>query len=571
MPTLDSILADADIVTLFQPILDGHNQTILGHEALSRGPEHSPYHSAAALFSLAKACQRTIELEHLCLTQAIHHFMAQQLEGRLFVNLSATALLALDIKQLISLLRSHDLPCERLVIELTEQYQNDVDGLRDVATTLREAGISLALDDLGAAFSGLRRWLDLTPDFIKLDRYFIQSLHEDPIRRLFVGSLLELANQLNTVFIVEGVETTHGWHVLQQLGIRYYQGYLLGRPQAVPAPIFWPSQHTTNPGHEQQTPMRELVHPMPTLTPEQPCQEVFELFHQDEQLHCLPVITSQGKAIGMIRRNRLLAHFAERFGHSLYAKRPVRSLMDHRPIQVDAGLDVLQVSQHLIEHNSDEMDAWFIICEEGRYLGMGSVRELMRRLTHYQLQMAQHANPLTLLPGNVPIQQALERAIAMQERFHLAYCDLNFFKPYNDVYGYDRGDQLITLVANLLRKHLGQRHNFIGHLGGDDFILLLRHSGWEQHIVAMQAELRQMRQHYYRDEDWLAGGIQSLDRDGQPRFFPLLELAIGLVSWQPGCGFTATQLSEQLTQAKKEAKQLSGEDYWLATGGRVAC
>ena len=87
----------------------------------------------------------------------------------------------------------------------------------------------------------------------------------------------------------------------------------------------------------------------------------------------------------------------------------------------------------------------------------------------------------------------------------------------------------------------------------------------------MQAELRQVRQHYYRDEDWRAGGIQSLDRDGQPRFFPLLELAIGLVGWQPGCGVTAAQLSEQLTQAKKAAKQLSGEDYWLETGGRVAC
>jgi len=571
MPTLDTILANADIHTLFQPIIDAHQHIVLGHEALSRGPEHSPYHSAVALFNLAKTCQRNIELEQLCLELAIGQFMALQLEGRLFVNLSASAVLTLDVQKLMSQLTYHGLASERLVIELTEQYQNDVDSLRSVAASLREAGIALALDDLGAAFSGLRRWLDLTPEFIKLDRYFIQSLHEDPVRRLFVASLLELANQLNTAFIVEGVETPQEWHALQQLGIRYYQGYLLGRPQPVPAPVSWPPILVTGTGHEQQTPMRELVHPMPTLTPERPCQEVFELFHQDEQLHCLPVITPQGKAIGIIRRNRLLAHFAERFGHSLYAKRPVRSLMDHQPIQVDAGLDVLQVSQHLIEHNSDEMDAWFIICEEGRYLGMGSVRELMRRLTHYQLQMARHANPLTLLPGNVPIQQALERAIVMQERFHLAYCDLNFFKPYNDVYGYDRGDQLITLIATLLRKHLGQRHNFIGHLGGDDFILLLRHPGWEQHIVAMQAELRQVRQHYYRDEDWRAGGIQSLDRDGQPRFFPLLELAIGLVGWQPGCGVTATQLSEQLTQAKKAAKQLSGEDYWLETGGRVAC
>ena len=169
MPTLDSILANADIHTLFQPIMDAHQHTILGHEALSRGPEHSPYHSAAALFNLAKTCQRSVELEQLCLELAISQFMALQLEGRLFVNLSAAAVLALDVSKLVSQLAYQGLASERLVIELTEQYQNDVESLRSVAASLREAGIALALDDLGAAFSGLRRWLDLTPEFIKLE------------------------------------------------------------------------------------------------------------------------------------------------------------------------------------------------------------------------------------------------------------------------------------------------------------------------------------------------------------------------------------------------------------------
>ncbi len=570
MPTLDSILAHAEIQTLFQPIVDAQHHMVLGHEALSRGPANSPYHSAAALFSLAKTCQRSVELELLCLDRALYHFTHQQLNGQLFVNLSAAALLALGTHALLLRLSHYGLAPEHLVIELTEQQQHDMESLHDEVLQLRDAGIALALDDVGDAFSGLRRWLDLSPEYVKLDRHFTHGVDSDPARRLFIATLLDLAKQLNTRFIVEGVETMQEWQTLQQMGVRYFQGYLLGKPVTHPQAITLPAIQPDHQPHEQ-TPMRELVHSMPSLHPDRPCQEVFELFRQDEDLHCLPVLTPQGKPIGIIRRNRLLAHFAERFGHSLYAKRPVRTLMDRQPILVDATLDLVQISQHLIEHNSDEMDAWFIICEEGRYLGMGSIRELMRRLTNYRIQMAQHANPLTLLPGNVPIQQALECAIAAQERFHLAYCDLNSFKPYNDVYGYDRGDQIITLVAKLLRKHLGQRQNFIGHLGGDDFILLLRHSGWEQHIVAMQAELRQLRQHCYRDEDWRAGGIQSLDRDGKPRFFPLLELAIGLVPWQPGCGLTAGQLSEQLTQAKKTAKQFNGEDYWLATGGRVAC
>ena len=84
---------------------------------------------------------------------------------------------------------------------------------------------------------------------------------------------------------------------------------------------------------------------------------------------------------------------------------------------VDVNQSLLKVSQLLVEHEEEEeLDAWFIICEDGKYLGLGRLRDLMRKLTQYKLTMARYANPLTLLPGNVPIQRAIEKAYRKTNR-----------------------------------------------------------------------------------------------------------------------------------------------------------
>lgn len=571
MQTLAQLIAADSIQTLFQPIVDNKKQGILGYEALSRGPENSPYYTAPAIFALARQQSRLLELEVHCLVSAIRRFQERRLEGMLFVNLSPATLQTLSLPNFQKLLTQYDLQPIQLVIELTEQPEDSsLPALIERIVSLREAGIAIAIDDLGSASSSLSRWLTLKPEYIKLDRLFSHGLQDDPTRRLFINSLLELANQTNTRLICEGVETQEEWYTLVQLGLRYGQGFWFAKPLAYPEPLEIQSisQHAK---HQQRQRIRELVQTAKTVLPTEQCQQVLELFKADANLHCLPVINQKDQPIGVIRRNMLMAHFAERFGHSLYAKRPVRDLMDPNPICVDANLDLIQVSQHLVEHNSDDMDAWFLICEQGQYLGMGRIRELMHKLTNFKIQMAQHANPLTLLPGNVPIHQNIEKAVQLNEAFILVYCDLNHFKPYNDVYGYDRGDQIIKLIAQLLRKHLGHKNNFIGHLGGDDFILLLKQGDWQTGIRGLQNELRQRRLQYYQAQDVDAGGIHSLDRDGQQKFFPLLEMAVGLVPWQPGCGLTAGQLSEQLTLAKKAAKLHPHLDYWLEQKPELAC
>src|SRR5690606_20413911 len=108
----------------------------------------------------------------------------------------------------------------------------------------------------------------------------------------------------------------------------------------------------------------------------------------------------------------------------------------------------------------------FIITRDGRFYGIGKTSTLLRRITEQQIRNARYANPLTLLPGNVPIHELLEELLARDEPFHVAYCDLDHFKPYNDCYGYSRGDEVIVYLAQIIQGEVDAQLDFVGHIGG---------------------------------------------------------------------------------------------------------
>lgn len=574
MTSIEQLLADNHISILFQPIVSAGHASPLGYEALARGPQFTPYFSAGALFALARATAKQTLLEQHCLELALARFqqLASPSRSRLFVNLSPSVLFQIGVNPIYQLTQRYNLAPERLVIEITEQQSQEEIPLSNLVAELQHCGIGVALDDLGSAFSGLRRWMELKPDYVKLDRCFVTDIEQSTQRQRFVSQLIRLAQDTGSQFIVEGVETRSQWQCLLGLGVRHVQGFAIACPAAdlaIELPEMPPIPHSEIwEGNLRK--MRQFVHPVPTLTANQPCQQALELFNSQLNLQCIPVVDEQGIAQGLLRREQLLTRFAERFGHALYSRQPVSRLMDPEPILIESSLDPLQVSQQLLEQNNLDMDSWFLICEQGRFLGLGYLSELVRQLTEYKIRMAQHANPLTLLPGNVPIHMAIEQAIDKQQAFYLVYCDLNHFKPYNDVCGYDRGDQVICQLADLLRHHVGHPHNFLGHLGGDDFILILKANDWSGSLERLQHAFQQARRQFYREADWLRGGIEGLDRDGNKRLFPLLTLAIGVVAWSDDSGMNRSQLIDALTVAKKRAKQNQTASYWLFDCEEVA-
>jgi len=173
-------------------------------------------------------------------------------------------------------------------------------------------------------------------------------------------------------------------------------------------------------------------------------------------------------------------------------------------------------------------------------------------------------NPLSKLPGNPSIQARVEREIQKGGTFAVLYLDLNNFKAYNDIYGFEAGDRIIKATANLLVKLTIQNENsedFIGHIGGDDFIVVTSYERSEELAKRIVTSFDEIAPSFYSKADRERGHIVATDRQGNIRKFPFLSIAIGIVhnSTRPLNSFA--QVSNIGTELKKGAKASDKSHY----------
>jgi len=149
----------------------------------------------------------------------------------------------------------------------------------------------------------------------------------------------------------------------------------------------------------------------------------------------------------------------------------------------------------------------------------------------------------------------IDRLLASGSEFVACYADLNHFKPSNDQYGYSRADEMIRLVARLCVSHCDARRDFVGHVGGDDFMILFQSNNWQQRCEAIIAEFAREALALFDDTARQAGGIEAEDRHGVKRFFPCTTLSIGAVRVLRGQYESAEQVANEAALAKHDAKQ----------------
>ena len=153
-------------------------------------------------------------------------------------------------------------------------------------------------------------------------------------------------------------------------------------------------------------------------------------------------------------------------------------------------------------------------------------------LTMLRAMRALDANPLSKLPGNTSIIQRIQQCIDRGEDFALAYCDLDYFKSFNDKYGFSRGDEVLMMTArvivNTIRAFAGVR-SFVGHVGGDDFVFIMPPDLVEEACRRVVQTFDSIVPHFYDAEDRSRGSIVSVDRQGETRTFPLMAVSIAVV------------------------------------------
>ena len=560
------ILATQAISVLFQPIASTVERRIVGYEALSRGPSNSPLHSPLTLFAAARHWGMLSELEALCRRQAIRRFVDLKLPGRLFLNVSPETLLEHQHTRGLTLkaLEETAMPPSRVVIELTEQSPIDnFDLLHTALQHYRNMGFSIALDDLGAGYSSLRLWSQLQPEFVKIDRHFIDGIHLDSVKREFVGSILNMAKASQAHVIAEGIERPEELGVLEDMGVDWVQGYWLGRPEAKPVTVHSEIVQRLaqrDPRADQDPTLHGLLLDVPGISRRETVAQVLARFQQQASLNSLAVLDEAGCPIGTVHGYQLSQTMLKPFAHELYARKPIEQLMDRDCLVVDVRQSLQRVSRLLTSRARQRLEEDFILVDNGSYVGLGRVIDVLRQITELKIRQARHANPLTLLPGNVPIQECINRILANGQAARLSYVDIDSFKPFNDLYGYGKGDEILLGLAQILREACDPGCDFVGHIGGDDFMLVLRSSDWRFRLQNVDERFQALCRGLYREEHMAAGFFHAPDRQGAWRKHELLSLSVGVVHLPGGhCApSSGAHLAELASHAKHQAKRSAG-------------
>lgn len=573
---LVDIVARRQLSALFQPIVNMQNGDIIAYEGLIRGPSDSPLHAPMNLFKVARASGLTVQVEHLCRQVILERFAELELPGKLFLNVSPECLLQRGARHggTLEYIHHAGIHPDRVIIELTEnQPTYDYELMREAVRHYRAMGFQIAIDDLGEGFSSLRLWSELRPEYVKIDMHFIQGINNDPVKLQFVRSIQEIAEKSNTLVIAEGIETQAELLVIRDVGVANGQGYHLGRPhpqpaRTAPAEVVKALARTGVAVYPQRgaeknaATILKLLHEVQTVPSTMTNNDVYEIFLKEPKLLIIPVVDGD-QPLGLISRFEMIDHFARPYQRELYGKKSCRQFMDAKPLIAEQDTSLQALSFRMVQADAHHLFNGFIITDQGRYLGLGTGHDLMREITQMQINAARYANPLTQLPGNVPINEHIDRLLESGARFWACYVDLDHFKPFNDVYGYRRGDDVIQLTGNMLSERCDANRDFVGHIGGDDFMVLFQSEDWETRCEGILADFEQNVQEFYSIEDRERGGYLSEDRQGKKVFYSLMSLSIGVIRVDPRQYYTHHQIATAAAESKRQAKKIHGNSLFL--------
>ncbi|AGL20808.1 EAL domain-containing protein [Actinoplanes sp. N902-109] len=226
---LRDVLRHRTLRMVFQPVVRLADARVVGYESLARF-DLTPFPTPAHAFATADRSGLGTALELLAVERAFEALPDMPYDTTLGVNLSAQALMAPAVQELLLAHAEGD-----ICVELTEHTQvTDYAALNRVTDRLRANGVLLVVDDAGAGYASLRHILQLRPDIIKLDISLVRDIDADPVRIALTRSLVSFAGEVGARLVAEGIETRAEHDRLRDIGVHFGQGYYLAKPGPLP-------------------------------------------------------------------------------------------------------------------------------------------------------------------------------------------------------------------------------------------------------------------------------------------------------------------------------------------------
>ncbi|MCL6576358.1 GGDEF domain-containing protein [Kyrpidia sp.] len=571
------LLLNEAIHMVYQPILRMDSGRIIGYEALCRGPENSFFTSPLNLFGYAEKTNHLYALERIARKKALAGL--NELSGSmLFLNINPKVVhdptfRADEIRDHL-----HELGAtpDRVVFEITERTGiEDFRSFRKSLEYYRQHGFKVAVDDAGAGYSSLQAVAELQPDFIKIDQSLIRDIDQNATKRILVETFLTFGEKTGGRIIAEGIETAAELATLQGLGVPFGQGFFLALPAYPPPPVDAAAARLMKENDTQSVrdrnsrlgrivPVGGISQGVTTMNIHTVTKDVVDFFTGHPQVEGVAVLGDDHRPAGLIMRDKLFNQLGTQFGFAVYTERPIYLVMDPQALIVENDTPVEVVSQLAMARPDHKVYDSIIVTKNGIYHGLVSVRQLLDAITGIQVEAARFANPLTGLPGNRLIEEELLSRLGGGQPFSVIYTDLDHFKGFNDRYGFERGDQAIKMTASILTEQvsrLGRPDDLVGHIGGDDFIVVTRPEVSEAICRGVIEAFDERVPELYDPEDRKRGYIDSRDRQDRPVRLPLMTVSLALIDCHPGHYQSPEELSRIAAGLKKYAKSMEGSVF----------
>ncbi|MER7399588.1 EAL domain-containing protein [Streptomyces sp. NPDC000151] len=562
----------------YQPVVNLTTGSVAALEILAR-PEHGDVLTQA---------RRSPGIDDELAALAVRHATQRETLLPLQVNLFATT--AAEVPELTALRAAVRAvgrrPCE-ITLDLTGPYTHvPARALLEAVAGLRADGFRLCVDGVGDGDIPLRLLGDLAPDVIKLDASLCADLDARPGRAAVVRMVRYLCDELGGLLAVEGVETERSYAAVLRAGAQLAQGHLFAPPARRPtAEVFVPAQAPSAPepsgapaagmpgasptpsasaaqapsariqspaeappfsapfGAQAGPPVAQFLQPAALLPVTASAEEVRRRLTGLPDVSGVLLVDADGVPVRAVDRDRFLLSLSGRYGHALYADRPALRLGD-RPRTVGAGATAWEVLDVIADGDRARTgDDVAVVDERGRCIGVVHLADILRALAESRVEEAARLNPLTRLPGSDAVNGEVDRRLAQGRAVALSWLDVDGFKQVNDSAGFAAGDELIRAVgAALARAARGDAACRVGHIGGDDFLVLTDPEGLEVIAAAVL------------DVPWSAGG--------RP-----VTLSLATVVCPAGAVAGHAEAAAALAPLKKTAKGLAGASWVLSRHG----
>ncbi|RPJ81777.1 MAG: EAL domain-containing protein [Deltaproteobacteria bacterium] len=564
----------SNIKATYQPIVNLSSGETIGWEAFTRINDDNCFRFLYNIPSHTEATPFSTIIDKNCFENAIQKLGRIHSKHKVFLNIQPQSFQtsAFAPERISDFIEKYGIKPFQVVFELSSRnsFQNDLSFWNQI-DKLKNFGIQFALDDVGSGQSDFRWIADLKPQYIKLDRQFYQNALSETIMKALLESLVTFCKQTNICMIAERLENLTEIELLVDMGIQYGQGYYLARPnfpkkQAIAGysiDIVKPSNRVKKCQLMKcNLPIEKYLRQVPIVQRKTTVLELKKIVSL--HTHVTAVVMDKGKVAGVLENQHVYQILCQHKEDTGLTTIDLAKFMEQNFFVAESEMSVVDVVKMIAKQNMGLMNPPIVVTSNSSPIGTVSFVELQEVFIRYQIDEARDANPLTGLPGNMAIQQAIDEYYRIGQPLSLIYIDLDHFKVFNDQYGFKRGDQMLLQLSQILSwaiKRKGGEGDFLGHIGGDDFVII---TAPEKAVGICQLVIKsfsRLRNGCYDIKEIKQGYVDSHDRKGLRKQAPLAAVSLAIVDCNERKDIA--ELPERAASMKQYAKTISGNSYVL--------